>query len=219
MKTVKITHSPDSRRSRRIAERQWWQSAEIRAIGGVLIFLGVASYIQGSHLQEQGQRRDQQIAALSQALTSEQQNAKNNGETPVAPEPSSIVKNPEIIKIKGEKGDKGDPGSPGASGSPGKNGKDGEDGQNATLPPLDQLIGPSGPPGPSGAAGKDGKDGTDGKDGSPPTDWTFTITNQDGSTTTYTCKPKAEGSTSYTCDPEETSSPPPGETSTIGAKQ
>lgn len=47
MKSVKSTHSPDSRRNRRIAERQWWQSVEVRVIGGVLIFLGVASYIQG----------------------------------------------------------------------------------------------------------------------------------------------------------------------------
>lgn len=222
MQSVESTPSQASRRSQRIAERQFWQSIEVRVIGGLIILLAFGSFIQGYQTREEGQQRQRQIDALSQALVSEQQNVKNNGEKPVAPPASSIVKNPQIVRINGEKGDPGPPGPSGASGKPGKNGKngrDGENGQSATLPPYDQLVGPSGPPGPAGAPGEPGKDGVDGKDGSPPTDWTFTIKNQDGSTTTYTCKPVADGSTTYECDPQESASPSPGPTDQIGAFQ
>lgn len=219
MKSVKSTHSPNSRRSQRIAERQWWSGVQVRVIGGVLLLLGIGNYIQGSHIQEQGEQRQRQIDALSQALTSEQQNARNNGDTPVAPAPSQIVNNPEVIKIKGDKGDKGDPGASGVPGKPGASGASGKPGTNGTGVPG--LQGEKGDPGVNGTNGKDGKDGVDGKSGEPPYGWT--VYNSDGSVNMvctrednfdpdapkYTCKPPAD----------ESPSPTPGETSTIGAPQ
>ena len=220
MKIDESTPSQNSRRARRVAERSFWQSVEIRAVGVGLLFMSVMTYVQGSHAQDIPRENQRRIEALSQALMSEQANVKKNGDTPVAPEPSAIVKNPDVVTIKGEKGDKGDPG---ASGVPGKNGTNGTNGSSAVLPPLDELKGAKGDKGDQGepgVAGQDGKDGADGadgtngKDGSPPSDITITI---DG--TTYVCKPVNNGSTSFQCDPqEESSEPSPGSTDEIGAQ-
>lgn len=218
MKTDESTHFQNSRRARRVAERSFWQSIEIRAVGVGLLFMSVMTYVQGSHAQDIPRENQRRIEALSQALMSEQENVKKNGDTPVAPAPSAIVKNPDVVTIKGEKGDKGDPG---ASGVPGKNGTNGSNGQSATLPPLDELKGEKGDkgdpgePGVAGKDGQDGKDGTNGKDGSPPSDITITI---DG--TTYVCTPVADGSTSFKCDAQESESPTPspGSSDEIGAQ-
>lgn len=214
------TPTLNSRRSRRIAERSFWQSVEIRAVGVVLIFMAAVTYIQGSHIRDEGNQRQKQIDALAQALVSEQQNTVNNGEKPVAPDPKKIIESPDVVTVKGEKGDKGDPGDtvtgpPGKNGKDGADGSDGKDGQNATSEPPVTVTGPPGAPGEPGAPGKDGKDGVDGKNGSPPTDITITI---DG--TTYVCTPTADGSTSFQCDAKETSeTPSPGSSDEIGAQQ
>lgn len=211
------TLTQNSRRNRRIAERSFWQTVEVRAVGIALLFMAAVTYIQGSHILDEGRKRQDQVEALTKALVSEQQNTVNNGETPVAPDPKQILASPEVVNVKGEKGDKGDPGtpgSPGASGKPGKdgtNGLNGIDGQNAT--PEDPVT-VTGAPGAAGEPGKDGKDGVNGKDGSPPTDITITI---DG--TTYVCTPVASGSTSFKCDAQDsTGTPSPSSTDEIGAQ-
>lgn len=204
----------------RIADRKrrYWDKTESRVIGGVLILLAFATYVQTQNNSEQDKIRGEQVAALSSALTSEQDNTKNLGQTPVAPAPDKIVNDPQIVQIPGQKGDKGDTG---ASGAPGKPGKDGKDGTSATLPPLDTLKGAQGDQGLQGIQGEPGKDGTDGTDGQDgkdgtngvsPTDITFTINNYDGTSTTYVCTPVAVGSSSFSCDTQAANTPSPNGT-------
>ncbi|GAA2554856.1 hypothetical protein GCM10010423_65040 [Streptomyces levis] len=163
-------------------------------------------YGQLSEINSRDEKTARTNEALVQALIAEQQSTVSKGETPVAPPPSEIVDNPEVVTIKGEKGDKGDPGRPGRDGKDGKDGEDGEDGTSAPAP--SPIPGASGLPGEPGKDGKDGADGQPGEKGEkgdpgpPPSDIRITI---DG--TTYVCTPVAQGSTSFQCDPQEEPTP------------
>lgn len=119
--------------------------------------------------------------ALSIALAQQREQAVATGQTPVAPPPEEIKRDPRIVK-----GPPGEPGRPGADGLPGRPGRDGEDGMDGSPGPpgpsgppgpATAVTGPRGPqgePGPSGPAGPPGKDGADGRDGEPPASWTWT---------------------------------------------
>lgn len=180
-----------------------------RMFGVLLLLVSLGMYLQLSEMNVRDERTSQTNEALIQALTAEQQSAVSKGEIPVAPAPDEIVKNPEIVTIKGEKGDKGDPGIPG------KNGVNGKDGENASPAPTPSPL--PGEPGRDGADGKDGVDGVDGADGadgqpgekgdkgdpgSPPSDITLTI---DG--VKYICTPVTSGSTSFQCTAQEEPTP------------
>jgi len=185
---------------------------EQRFFGVLLILIAGGMWSQLAQQTDLGEQRVKQNEALVRALTAEQQSAVSNGETPVAPPPSEIVKNPSVVTIKGEKGD------PGIPGSDGKNGKDGKD-----APTPSPVPGPSGPSGASGASGAPGKDGANGADGAPgakgdkgdpgppPSEFNFTVYYPDGTSATYTCLPKSAGSSSLACEPESTPSPTPSE--------
>lgn len=168
---------------------------------------------------------ERQADALSVALTQQRSQAEQSGQTPVAPAPEEIRRDPKIVQGKpgepgppgpsGTDGQPGEPGNPGPSGppgTPGPNGKPGTDGASIVGP--SGPSGPPGPPGPGGAAGlpgpdgkagepgppgRDGEDGTDGEDGRPPSSWTW----DDLLGVTYVCT-RNEGSPdsapTYTCE-------------------
>ena len=176
--------------------------------GVLLLLVSLGMYIQLSEMNVRDERTVQTNEALIAALTAEQDSAVSKGDTPVAPAPSEIVDNPEIVTIKGDKGDKGDPGTPGKNGANGKNG--------SAAPTPSPVPVPTVVNGVDGVDGADGQDGTDGvagekgdkgDSGQPPSD--MTINNING--TTYFCTPVSSGSTSYECNPSNTASPTPSE--------
>lgn len=160
-----------------------------------------------------GSQRDQ-LDALSVALTQQRSQAEATGQTPVAPAPEDIRRDPTIVKGQpgepGVPGPTGRPGTRGPGGSPGPSGPPGAPGSPGTAgePGLRGASGPPGPqgsPGPAGAdgaagpPGKDGEPGAPGKDGEPPASWDWTdplgvryvCTRDEGSPTdkpTYSCE-------------------------------
>lgn len=154
---------------------------------------------------------EKQNDALSVALTQQREQAQQAGQTPIAPAPEEIRRDPKIVQGKpGEPGPPGPPGAPGRDGAPGvgATGPPGKPGASITGAPGPagkdgaSVTGPSGPPGPAGKDGRDGKDGADGAPGpagSPPASWTWT----DLLGVVYVCKRDAEsGDTAptYSCE-------------------
>lgn len=125
----------------------------------------------------------QESDALSIALTQQRGQAEASGQTPVAPPPEEIRRDPTIVKgPPGEQGAPGRSGEPGPAGSPGAPGKPGAPGTPgptgpagaAGVPGKDGAAGEDGAPGPAGSPGATGPAGADGKDGEPPASWTWT---------------------------------------------
>lgn len=197
-------------------------------LGGVAIVLFLTGAIAMAFIQirsEESRRADQladeaalrgaAVSTLAGDVRALRVQVQAAGQSPVAPDPSTAVKDlpqrtsaPVPVPIPGPPGPKGDKGEPGPAGSP--------------APAITPSPGPAGPSGPPGAAGKDGtdgmpgkdgapgKDGTDGKDGAPgqpPAGWTFT----DDGGTTYACTP-ADGfdptNPRYTCSPSSSPTSP-----------
>jgi hypothetical protein len=140
--------------------------------------------------------RGQAVSTLAGDVRALRQQIKAAGRTPVAPDPTTAVKNlPDRaavpVPIPGPPGPPGPSGkpaptitpSPGASGAAGATGPQGPQGE----PGADSTV-----PGPQGAQGPQGEQGATGP---PPSGWTYT----DGTGTTYECTPDSDGSTHYTC--------------------
>lgn len=156
--------------------------------------------------------------ALSVALTAQRGQAEAAGQTPVAPPPEAIQRDPTIVKgPAGDQGPAGDPGAPGRTGSPGPPGPPGEPGSDGEPGPGGPPggIGPSGPPGPvgpagppgadgedgaPGAPGADGEDGRDGEDGEPPA--AFTYRDLLGPVTCRRDADSPDSAPTYTCERE-----------------
>lgn len=221
MPSERSTHSRSFRKTHparpvlRIADQ-----AFLRVVGVIFVFLAFATWVQVSNWEDESARRGKQIDALAQALLVEQQAAVNNGETPVAPPPSQIVKDPEVVNGKdgedgavgpagppgkdGRDGAIGSPGPVGSSGPTGLPGRDGEDG--AAGADGGTVTGPSGPQGERGEKGDTGERGQPGERGPAPSGWTFMHQG-----VRYTCAPVVEGGTSYECSPEPPAQPSPSE--------
>lgn len=199
---------------------QFVDRAFLRVVGVIFVLVAIATWFQVKQWEDDSVTRGRQIDALAQALVSEQRNVKNNGDTPVAPPPSQIVKDPDFVIGKdgqngasgingqdGKDGRDGAPGSPGPSGSPGSPGPTGPPGEEGS-PGGDgaTVVGPSGP---QGERGEKGDTGDRGAQGPAPSRWTFTYGGVE-----YTCKPDSEGSTDYACEaaPPAESSPSPSDT-------
>jgi hypothetical protein len=216
MPSGRITPSQSSHKMRparpvvQLADR-----AFVRVVGVIFVLVAMATWYQVKQWQDESVTRGRQIDALAQALVSEQRNVTNNGDTPVAPPPSQIVKNPDVIIGKdglngangingrdGKDGVDGAPGSPGPSGSPGSPGPTGPPGEEGS-PGGDgaTVVGPSGA---QGERGEKGDTGDRGAQGPAPSGWTFTYGG-----VAYTCKPVTEGSDSYSCE-----AAPPAESGT-----
>ena len=152
----------------------------------------------------------QESDALAVALTQQREQAQSNGQTPVAPPPEEIRKDPRIVR--GAQGEPGEPGPAGFPGADGLNGMPGKPGPAGSPGPAgaDGVPGPAGPAGPAGADGKDGADGApgpegpagpagaDGEDGEPPAGWTWT----DPAGIKHTCTRETgslDSAPTYTC--------------------
>lgn len=123
-------------------------------------------------------RRGEAVSTLATDVRQLRQQVKNEGKTPVAPDPSVAVDNlpdrAEVpVPIPGPQGDPGTPGqngSPGAEGQPGQNGTPGTPGQAGEpgqdgAPGADGAQGPAGPEGPQGPVGPAGPEGPAGEQG------------------------------------------------------
>lgn len=208
------SHSPTSRRRRRVTKRphlvRLADRALLRVVGAIFILVALATYVQVAQWREDDATQGKQIDALSQALVTEQRVLKSKGEIPAVPPPSEIVANPGLIVglpgkngrdgadgTDGQDGKDGSPGSPGPSGPPGPEGSPGARGDTVT-----------GPPGASGVQGGKGDPGERGATGPPPSGWAFTHNGVD-----YVCTPTFEGSTQYACKSTSPAGPTPSATS------
>lgn len=114
-------------------------------------------------------KRGDAVSVLAGDVRALREQVKAQGETPVAPDPTTAVKDlPDRAEVpvpipgaRGATGASGEPGEPGASGSPGRDGSSGPSGAPGAVGPT----GPQGVQGEPGVAGQDGKDGVDGRDG------------------------------------------------------
>lgn len=130
-------------------------------------------------LAHEADLRGTAVSTLAGDVRALRQQVRQEGKTPVAPDPTKAVENlPARAEVPvpipgppGTKGDKGDPGkdAPTITPAPGASGAPGQPGADSTVPGPSGAPGRPGAdstvPGPSGPPGKDGRDGTDGKDG------------------------------------------------------
>jgi hypothetical protein len=171
-------------RANQVLARRWRSFALV----AILLFLGGAVLLVYVRVQSEAHRADQladeadlrgaAVSTLAGDVRALRAQVKAKGGTPVAPDPTTAVKNlPDRAAVPvpipgspGPKGDKGDPGkdaptitpSPGASGAAGPmgpQGPPGEPGADSTVP------GPQGERGPQGEPGEDGRDGQTCPDG------------------------------------------------------
>jgi hypothetical protein len=117
--------------------------------------------------------RGEAVATLASDVRALRTQVEDQGEKPVAPDPSDAVDDlparaevpvPGARGPRGEpgvKGEPGAPGSPGPSGAPGEDGQDGADGADG----AEGEQGPAGPPGPRGEPGPSGPAGEKGERG------------------------------------------------------
>lgn len=167
----------------------------------LIIAVAAAAVVGFLYLAGQVGKQRQQLDAFSVALTQQREQAQESGQTPVAPAPEDIRRDPKIVQGRpgdpgdpGRPGDPGDPGDPGPSGPPGSPGEPGTGGTDGEPGPP----GAAGSPGKDGADGKDGAAGKDGRDGAAPASWTWT----DQLGVTHVCKRDADSPDSaptYTC--------------------
>lgn len=123
-------------------------------------------------------RRGEAVSTLASDVRALRTQVTDQGETPVAPDPSDAVDDlparaevpvsvPGARGAQGERGEPGDPGQPGETGTPGQAGEDGADGKDGAPgePGADGATGPAGPAGPAGATGPQGERGEKGDQG------------------------------------------------------
>lgn len=144
-------------------------------------------------------RRGDAVSTLAGDVQALRVQVKSLGKTPVAPDPSKAVQDLPArtavpVPIPGPTGPAGSPGPTGASGAPGKTGASGVPGAVGPTGPAGPQgqpgpAGPQGEPGPAGAAGPAGEDGSDGQ---PPAGWTYTWTDNRGTSHTVVCS-RADG--------------------------
>lgn len=172
-------------RTQRVLARRWRSVL----LACVLIALAGAVLIIWTRIDSESRRADQladeadlrgtAVSTLAGDVRALRAQVQAKGGTPVAPDPSSAVRNlPDRtavpVPIPGPPGPQGDSGLPGVDGQPGPTGSPGATGA-AGIPGaagVDGQTGPAGPAGPPGAqgdpgvagpAGPAGKDGADGQ--------------------------------------------------------
>ncbi|MFF0138561.1 collagen-like protein [Streptomyces sp. NPDC005227] len=173
-------------RAERVLARRWKPIALLAfllALTGavLLVYVRVQSEAaRADQLAAEADLRGTAVSTLAGDVRALRQQVKSRGGTPVAPDPTSAVKNlPDRaavpVPIPGPPGPKGDPGPSGTPGTPGPAGSPGQAGQSGVgrngAPGADGSAGPPGPPGPQGEAGpagpqgEQGPAGEDGRDG------------------------------------------------------
>jgi hypothetical protein len=152
----------------------------VLALIGVIVFLGWRQSVASD-----------ERAALIQALAQSNEQLRDEGIEPEAPEPEQIVES--IVGptgATGPRGPQGEPGEdstvPGPPGPPGQQGATGATGTSgAAGPPGESVTGPQGPAGETGATGAQGPQGEQGPAGQSAFPFTFTFST-DG-VTQFTC--------------------------------
>lgn len=111
-------------------------------------------------------RRGGVVSTLVGDVRALRQQVVEEGETPVAPDPTRAVEDlPDRMEVPVPiPGPRGLTGSPGPSGSPGRDGSDGSDGTSG-VDGAPGVVGPTGPAGPQGEPGATGPQGEQGPRG------------------------------------------------------
>ncbi|MFG2855715.1 collagen-like protein [Streptomyces mirabilis] len=165
-------------RAERVLARRWKPMALLAfllALTGAVLLVYVRVQAEASRadqLAAEADLRGTAVSTLAGDVRALRQQVKAKGGTPVAPDPTTAVKDlPDRaavpVPIPGPPGPKGDPGpsgTPGPSGSPGTSGKAGTDGQPGTAG-SPGAVGPTGAAGPAGPQGPQGETGSQGEQG------------------------------------------------------
>lgn len=174
-------------RAERVFARRWRSvllACVLVALAGAVLIVWTRVNAEASARKQaiaEANLRGSAVSTLATDVRKLRSQLQAGGKTPVAPDPSSAVKNlPARTEVPvpipgppgpagspgpaGQPGPSGSPGTPGSAGVPGSPGVAGASGQDGMTGPPGPA-GPQGAAGPAGPAGPPGKDGADGKNG------------------------------------------------------